>query len=163
MTDFNWNCLGYPLVELGEVESSYSEDIKPANLKSTPLVVGQNETLLIVDVVSPVEGYFVKEKEDFYNFVLEVNKKAERLEYDVHFRPELGSLVFVQASDNIWYRGEVLSLEVETFKFFGVDFGFTETANLSRARNIQQVDMKETKYFGKMIIYICPTLLVMFI
>ena len=141
-------------MELGEVESSYSEDIKPTNLKSTPLVVGQNETLLIVDVVSPVEGYFVKEKEDFYNFVLEVNKKAERLEYDVHFRPELGSLVFVQASDNIWYRGEVLSLEGETFKFFGVDFGFTETANFSRARNIQQVDMKETKYFGKMIIYI---------
>ena len=142
---------GYPLVELigVEVDSNSSEETQPANCRSTPLVVGQKETLLVVHVVSPREVYLVKEIEEFYNFLLEVNKKAERLEYKALFRPEVGSLVFVQGSDDIWYRGEVLSVDGETFKFFGVDFGFTETASLTRARDIQKDHMKEAKYFGK--------------
>ena len=66
-------------MELTDVESSSSEDTKPANCRSTPLVVGQNETLLVVHVVSPREVYLVKQVDDFYNFLLEVNKTAERL------------------------------------------------------------------------------------
>ena len=65
------------------------------------------------------------------------------------FRPELGSLVFFQGSDDIWYRGEVLSADGEAFKFFGVDFGFTETVSLTRVREIQQEYMKEANFFGK--------------
>ena len=103
----------------------------------------------MVHVVSPSEVYMVKELDDFYDFLLEVNKKAERLEYEALFRPEVGSLVFVQGSDDIWYRGEVLSVHGETIKFFGVDFGFTETATLTRARDIPKEYMKEANYFGK--------------
>ena len=144
--------VGYPLVELVGVESNSSEkmETQPANIRSTPLVVGQNETLLVVHVVSSREFYLVKEVDDFYNFLMEVNKKAERMESDALFRPEVGSLVLVQGSDDIWYRGEVLSADGgEAFKFFGVDFGFTETVSLTRVREIQQECMKEANYFGK--------------
>ena len=111
--------------------------------------MGQNETLQVVHVVSSREFYVVKELDDFYNFILQVNKKAEQLQYEAHFRPEVGSLVFVQASDEIWYRGEVLSVDGDTFKYSGVDFSFTETADLRRARDIRQKCLQEASYFGK--------------
>ena len=136
-------------MELVGVESNSSEDTKPANSRSNPLVVGQNETLQVVHVVSSREFYVVKQLDEFYNFILEVNKKAEQAENEAHFRPEVGSLVFVQASDEIWYRGEVLSVDGDTFKYFGVDFGFTETANFRKARYIRQRRIKEANYFGK--------------
>ena len=141
-------------MELVGVESNSSEDPKPANSRSNPLVVGQNETLQVVHVVSSREFYVVKELDEFYNFILEVNKKAEQAEYQAHFRPEAGSLVFVQASDDIWYRGEVLSVDGDTFEYFSVDFGFTETANLRRTRDIRQSSIKETNYFGKTIFFL---------
>ena len=139
------------LVAVHSSNSSEERETQPANWRSTPLDVGQNETLLVVHVVSPREVYLVKKIDDFYNFVLEVNKRAERLKYEALFRPSVGSLVFVQGSDDIWYRAEVLSLDggSETFEFFGVDFGFTETARLTRARDIPQDYIKEAKYFGK--------------
>ena len=137
------------LVAVHSSNSSEERETQPANWRSTPLDVGQKETLLVVHVVSPREVYLVKKIDDFYNFVLEVNKRAERLKYEALFRPSVGSLVFVQGSDDIWYRAEVLSLDGETFEFFGVDFGFTETARLTRARDIPQDYIKEAKYFGK--------------
>ena len=137
------------LVAVHSSNSSEERETQPANWRSTPLDVGQKETLLVVHVVSPREVYLVKKIDDFYNFVMEVNKRAERLKYEALFRPSVGSLVFVQGSDDIWYRAEVLSLDGETFEFFGVDFGFTETARLTRARDIPQDYIKEAKYFGK--------------
>ena len=61
--------------------------------------------------------------------------------------------MIVQGSDDIWYRGEVLSIDGETFQFFGVDFGFTETVSLTRAREIPEEYLKKANYFGKIDFY----------
>ena len=90
--------------EINSEEENTDSECKEANSRARALRIGGSEFLLVTHVVSPREFYFIKERDEFYNFCKKLNEKAEKLNFPAEFSGEVGSLVFVSASDNIWYR-----------------------------------------------------------
>ena len=121
------------------------------NSKATPLNIGETMKLWVTNVVSPREVYFAKGDKEFYKLSVEINKQAELLLSPPSSTPEVGSLVLAKASDDIWYRAEILSYDGPRFKFHAVDFGFTEEVDRKRIREIPESleSLKTTNYFGE--------------
>ena len=144
--------------EKNVVETITTEEAGPINDKSKNLVfdIGETLRLKVTHVESPKEVYFMKssDKESFSEFHKQIGKEAERLEFQADFSPEVGSLVFVKASDNQWYRGEILPMEGSSrVRFYAVEFGFTEVAQRKRVRDIPATlgTFRTRQYFGKYI------------
>ena len=133
------------------------------NSRALGLVIGKTQRLKVIHVESPREVYFLKssDKESFCQFYEQISKEAESLEFQPDFSPGVGSLMFVKASDNDWYRGEVLSIEgPDHLRFYAVDYGFTELVEKKRVREIpgSLSSFKTQHYFGeifKIIVRLC--------
>ena len=91
-------------LEKDEKEKERDPKRSSANSKATALGIGRSEQVHVTHLVSPAEIYVVKERDKFYNFCTNLNKKAESLPSPIEFSAEVGSVVLVQASDKIWYR-----------------------------------------------------------
>ena len=117
-------------------------------------VIGTTQKMKVTHVESPREVYFIKssDQESFVKFHRQLAKEAERLEGRADLSPAVGSLVLARASDNNWYRGEILSSEDTSHLLFdAVDFGFTEKVKRKDVRDIPTLSsqLKSRPYFGK--------------
>ena len=120
------------------------------------LVIGTTERLKVTHVESPKEVYFMKslDKESFSKLYDQIAKVTEGLEGTADSHPAVGSLVLVKASDGIWYRGKVLSIEGSShLLFYAVDFGFTEKVKRKQIMEIPATlsSLKTHHYLGKII------------
>ena len=140
------------------LEATITEKVEPDTYNSMDLVlnIGETHRLKVTHVESPKEVYFMKssDKESFSEFQKQIGKEAESLEFQADFSPEVGSLVFVKASDNQWYRGKILPMEGSSdVRFYAVEFGFTEVVRRRRVRGIPATlgTFLSRQYFGKYI------------
>ena len=118
------------------------------------LVIGSTQRMKVTHVESPREVYFLKntDKESFSKFHRQLAGEAERMEGRADLSPAVGSLVLVRASDNNWYRGEVLSGgDSWHLLFHAVDFGFTEKVRRKDVRDNLSSQLKSRPYFGKIV------------
>ena len=136
-------------------ENNTTNEVVPVADNSTALglVIGETQGLKVLHVESPREVYFMKisDGESFCQLNEQISKEAESLEFQLDFIPGVGSLVLVKASDNDWYRGEVLSIEDPAhLRFYAVDFGFSEVVKRKQVRQIPGLSIFKTRhYFGE--------------
>ena len=154
---------GYPVVELAGASSevlsgvdTITEKVLPVNdnSRASSLVIGETQRLKVLHVESPREVFFMRssDRESFCQLHEKISKEAERFEFQPDFRPGVGFLVLVKASDGHWYRGEILSIESPVhLRFYAVDFGFTELVKRKRVREIPGTlsTVKTQHYFGE--------------
>ena len=137
------------------LESTITEQVNVNdNSRASSLVVGETQRMKVLHVESPREVFFMKssDKESFSALHGQITKEAESSDFQPDFCPRVGSLVLVKASDNHWYRGEVISIEGPAhLRFYAVDFGFTELVKKKRVREIQGSlrILKTRHYFGE--------------
>ena len=137
--------------------SEVLETTIPDRSTALGLVIGETQRLKVLHVESPREVYFMKisDVESFCQLNEQISKETESLEIQSDFSPGVGSLVLVKASDDDWYRGEVISIEDPAhLRFYAVDFGFTE---LVKRKQVRQIPgglsiFKTRHYFGELII-----------
>ena len=138
------------------LEATITEEVIPDNdnSKALGLVIGETQRLVVTHVESPREVYFMKrsDKENLAEFYEQISKAAESLEFQADFSPQVGSMVLVKASDNNWYRGEILSIEGALhLRCYAGDFGFTTVVGRKRVREIPPslTSVRTRHYFGE--------------